>query len=184
MVTVREVRERQVKWDLRMLDKASFVSKWSKDPSTRCGAVIVRDINVTVQEGYNGYPFGVDDDGTLHVREEKYPRIIHAEVNAILLARRDVSGCSLYVYPLPPCARCAGVIIQAGISRVISVIPQDEERAKRWETENEIAMDMFQKAGVEFAAYPEQLIPVYKSSDTDIHLEWERLKTFRKVTSP
>ena len=161
MVTVAETRERLRKWDLRMLDKASFISKWSKDPSTKCGAVLTRDVNVTVQEGYNGYPPGVDDDETLHIREEKYARVIHAEVNAILLARRDVSGCTLYVYPLPPCARCAGVIIEAGIYRVVSVRPSDPERAARWERENTIAMEMFEKAGVSFQTYDEELVPKY-----------------------
>ena len=183
MTTVLDIRKRQAKWDLRMLDKASFISQWSKDPSTKCGAVIVRDLNVCIQEGYNGYPPGVDDDGTLHVREQKYSRIIHAEVNAIVLAKKDLTGCTLYVFPLPPCDRCAGVIIQAGITRVVSVIPQDEERAERWSKVNAVAMDMFNKAGVEFVAYPESFVPKYDFPKTDVTLEWENLRLFGKRTS-
>ena len=183
MTTVLDIRKRQVKWDLRMLDKASFISQWSKDPSTKCGAVIVRDLNVCVQEGYNGYPPGVEDDDTLNIREQKDSRIIHAEVYAIILAKKDLTGCTLYVFPLPPCDRCAGVIIQAGISRVVSVIPQDEGRAARWEKENAVAMEMFKKAGVEFAAYPESFVPKYNYPKTDITLEWENLKKFGKSIS-
>lgn len=161
MPTIKEFRERQEKWDLRFLDKASFVSKWSKDPSTKCGAIVVRGINDSIKDGYNGYPPGVDDDNTLNIRAEKYPRVLHAEVNAILRAKEDLTGCTIYVFPLPPCARCAGVIIQAGIKRVVSVRPSDPERAARWESENEIAMDMFSKAGVSVSFYPEEEVPSY-----------------------
>lgn len=161
MSTIKELRERQEKWDLRFLDKASFVSKWSKDPSTKCGAIVVRGVNDSIKDGYNGYPPGVDDDNTLNIRAEKYPRIMHAEVNAILRAKEDLTGCTIYVFPLPPCARCAGVIIQAGIKRVVSVRPSDPERAARWESENEIAMDMFSKAGVSVSFYPEEEVQSY-----------------------
>lgn len=159
MSTVADRRARQEKWDIRFLNKASFISTWSKDPSTKCGAVIVKGINYSIQDGYNGYPPGVDDDAaTLNVREEKYPRVLHAEVNAILRAHRDLYGHTIYVYPLPPCARCAGVIIQAGIKRVVSVIPSDIKLTERWEKENAIAMEMFSKADVEFVTYADHLI--------------------------
>ena len=36
--------------------------------------------------------------------------MIHAEVNAILFAAQPLHGCSIYVWPMAPCARCAGLI--------------------------------------------------------------------------
>jgi len=38
----------QEKWDKRFLDLAEFVALWSKDPSTKCGSVIVDDNKTTV----------------------------------------------------------------------------------------------------------------------------------------
>lgn len=136
------------KWDDRFLALAEHVSHWSKDPSTQCGAVIVDKNNRIISLGYNGFPRGVEDQTSLlENREEKYPRTIHAEVNAILFANADLQGSTLYCYPLPPCAPCAAVIIQVGIQKVVScqLLEGDE---KRWEESIFRAMRMFHEAGV------------------------------------
>ena len=152
----RNTHQRQKRWDLRFLDLCRyFANKGSKDPSTQCGSVIVRDINKFVSLGYNGYPAGVKDDESLHHRDTKYAKVIHAEKNAILFAQRDVSGMTLYVWPLPPCSQCASYIIQSGIKRVVSVIPSDEERKARWMESNTIAFDMMAQAGIELQLYSE-----------------------------
>lgn len=66
------------KWDSRFLDLAKLVSSWSKDTSTKVGAVISRPDNTIVSLGYNGFPKGMPDDKNLYdLREEKYERIIH-----------------------------------------------------------------------------------------------------------
>jgi len=44
-----------IKWALRFLGLASYISKWSKDPSTKVGAVIAQG-NRIVSLGYNGFP--------------------------------------------------------------------------------------------------------------------------------
>lgn len=105
------------KWDKRFLEMAKLVSEWSKDPSTKVGAVIVDTKNRIVSVGFNGYPSGIRDEG-LDNREDKYPKIVHAEINAILFANRNIINNRLYVYPLLPCARCMAVIIQTGISQI------------------------------------------------------------------
>ena len=40
------------KWDRRFMDMATLVSMWSKDPSTKCGAVIVDPMNRIVSVGH------------------------------------------------------------------------------------------------------------------------------------
>jgi len=152
--SVKNKIDRQKRWDLRFLRMIrNEICTWSKDPSTQCGAIIAKDVNKFVSLGYNGYPKGVKDDASLSIREQKYPKIIHAEKNAILFAQRDLSGMTIYVYPLAPCAQCAAYIIQSGISRVVCVIPDDEERKKRWEDSNMVAFEMFKEADVECAIY-------------------------------
>lgn len=64
-------------------------------------------------------------------REEKYTRIVHGEINALIFAGRPVDGCILYTYPFMPCAHCATIMIQAGITRFVAPIPTDDQ-LDRW----------------------------------------------------
>ena len=133
------------KWDKRFLELAKLVGSWSKDPSTQVGAVIVDDDHVVVSLGYNGFPRGVEDsEERLFDREKKYDIIVHAEVNALAFATRPVKGCTLYTWPFEPCSRCAGLIIQSGIKRVVSVVQNDE----RWKKNFMIARQLFHESGI------------------------------------
>ena len=121
------------KWDRRFLELARVVSTWSKDPSTKCGAVLVNYKNIVVGLGYNGYPRKMRD--TLYQwpedREKRLDRTIHAEVNAILNSNSTTVATTLYCYPYTPCSRCAIHIIQAGIARVVGVEPS-KDIIERW----------------------------------------------------
>ena len=110
-----------VKWDGRFLSLAEHVAQWSKDPSTKVGAVIVRPDRTIASVGYNGFPRGVNDHPDLYAdREQKYRRVVHAEINAAVSAATDIRGFTLYTWPFLPCERCAVQIIQYGISRVVA----------------------------------------------------------------
>ena len=66
------------KWDARWLEIAGVVSTWSKDPSTKIGAIAVKDKRL-VSTGYNGFPRGIQDyDDRWNNREEKYKYVVHA----------------------------------------------------------------------------------------------------------
>lgn len=136
------------KWDARFLDLATFVAQWSKDPSTKVGAVIVDDKRRIIALGYNGFPRGVDDDPKLYAdRTTKYPMVVHAELNAILNALGPVEGCTLYVTPLSPCSECAKAIIQAGIHRLV-ISRQAAAGADRWGDSTKIGWMMMDEAGL------------------------------------
>lgn len=132
------------KWDARFLDLATLVAGWSKDPSTQVGAVIVDTDKRIVSAGFNGFPRGVEDDEV--DRDVKLLRTIHAEENALLFARRDVTGMTAYV-TRPPCARCAAKLVQSGISRVVYSLPP-VDFVERWAAEMKEAQTMFTQAGV------------------------------------
>ncbi len=133
------------KWDDRFLVLAKLIGSWSKDPSTQVGAVIVDDKNRIVSVGYNGFPRGVEDsEKRLCNRTEKYDIIVHAEVNAIAFANKSVEGCTLYIDPFEPCSRCAGIIIQNGIKRVVSY----KNKNDRWEKDFSISRKLFTEAGL------------------------------------
>ena len=131
-------------WDKRFIELAKLAGSWSKDPSTQVGAVIVDENNRIVSVGYNGFPRGVEDNDRLLDRKEKYDIIVHAEVNALMFANKSVERCTLYTWPFQPCSRCAGLIIQSGINRVVSVVQQEE----RWKKNFMIARQLFNESGI------------------------------------
>ena len=132
------------RWTERFIELAKLVGSWSKDPSTKVGAVIVDDRNRLISLGFNGPPAGVDD--SFLDRETKLMRTIHAESNALHFALRDVEGCHMYVTH-PPCCHCAGHMIQRGIASVTFPSPS-REFLDRWLTSYDGAMDMFNEAGI------------------------------------
>lgn len=139
---------RQQTWDERFLSMARLVSTWSKDPSTKVGAVLVTSDNAVVSIGYNGFAKNMPDTEEHYAdRAAKYSRIVHAEINAIVLARGDVRGCTLYC-TFPPCDRCAVQIIQAGIKRVACPKAIEGEAAERWRSSFETARKYFTESGV------------------------------------
>ena len=109
------------RWDHRFLDLARFIARWSKDPSTKVGCVIVDDMKRIVSTGFNGLASGVEDTiERLENRDIKYRMVVHAERNAIIDAKRNLAGMTAYVWPIMPCSECAAMIIQAGIGKVIA----------------------------------------------------------------
>lgn len=135
------------KWDDRFLDLADTVASWSKDPSTKVGAVIARPDRTIASVGFNGFPRGVDDSGErLEDRPVKYGITVHAELNAVLSAHEPVRGYTLYVSPLHPCSNCAAAVVQAGIVRVVARV---EGTPERWEQSFALASMIFAEAGVE-----------------------------------
>jgi dCMP deaminase len=141
------------KWDQRFLDLAEHVAQWSKDPSTKTGAVIVRPDKTVASLGYNGFPRGIPDrQEWLSNREEKYKRVIHCEMNAILNAREPLQGYTLYTFPFLTCGRCAVHVIQAGIKQVIAPTATGEQ-LERWADSFELAMELYGEAGVDVTIY-------------------------------
>lgn len=144
------------KWAHRFFDMAHLVGSWSKDPSTKVGAVIIRPDRTIASVGYNGFPRGVNDDASLYEnREAKLMRTVHAEANAILSAREPLHGYTLIVTPLHPCANCAGLIIQSGIKKVLFQTAAPSSGA--WATHFEVMQRMFDQASVAYMDYSPKL---------------------------
>jgi dCMP deaminase len=136
------------KWDIRFLELAEHISRWSKDPSTKCGAVIVDNDRRIVSVGYNGLPKGISkEDGYLDDKDLKYVVIIHAEHNALIFAKQSIEGYTLYTWPFSSCAHCTSMFIQAGIRRM--VFPSMPERIKdRWGKDAKVADRLRAEAGI------------------------------------
>ena len=134
-------------WDNRYLQLVQLVSTWSKDPSTQTGAVITNEKHHVVSLGFNGFPQSIADDERLQDRTVKYEMIIHCEINALIFASQSLEGCTLYTYPFLSCSRCASIMIQAGIKRVVApVIPTLLK--DRWGENLELSKSLFAEARV------------------------------------
>jgi dCMP deaminase len=144
---------RTEKWNRRFLELTAVIASWSKDPSTKVGAIIVDAKNRILSTGYNGFPPGVQDtEERLQNRDWKYPLTVHAEANAIIFARTNLEECTIYS-SLYPCAPCAGKIAAAGIKQLVSYA---DKTNPRWIESFEKADVIFREAGVDVTLYDVQ----------------------------
>lgn len=139
-------------WHKRFLDLAHLYSTWSKDESTKVGAVIIQD-GRQLSFGYNGPPRGIDDSTVPTTRPEKYAYFEHAERNSIYNAAYHgipIKDSSIYIYTNPNnvflCPDCARAIIQSGIDFVI-MNKQKDIRAD-WTTHRDATLRLFDEAKV------------------------------------
>ena len=143
-----------ISWDQYFMGIAMLSAERSKDPNTQVGACIVGADNRILSVGYNGMPQGCEDDDMPWGRDgagldSKYMYVCHAELNAILNYRGNLSmkGARIYV-TLFPCNECAKAIIQSGIKTII----YDSDKYEN--TPSVIASKrMLRAAGVEFYQY-------------------------------
>jgi len=142
------------KWAGRLLKMAKDIADWSKDDSTKVGAVITRDDGRPVSWGFNGMPMGINDDvPERHVRPYKYKWMAHAERNALDFAPGgDLDGCVMFV-TFSPCSECAKSIIQRKIKKL--VVDENftaDKMPERWQEDMKVAVEMLKEAGVEIIA--------------------------------
>ena len=114
----RDSRIERPSWHDYFLMICQMVALRSPDPSCPCGSLITDKNNRIVSLGYNGPPQGILNDKVPLTRPEKYPWMIHAEINALLFGPRDVEGFTLYV-TTKPCSTCTAQIIQKKIGYLI-----------------------------------------------------------------
>lgn len=118
--TIYQIWKRQMRWDNRYLSLARLVATWSKDPSTKVGAVLVRADNSIASTGYNGFPPGRDDSPLLYAdRAYKYKHVIHAEINALSFCGSEAQEGSTVYTSFPVCPACMEALGKAKVSRVV-----------------------------------------------------------------
>ncbi|ANA85748.1 deoxycytidylate deaminase [Gordonia phage Axym] len=105
-----------------LIDLATVISQRSTCSRLHVGAIAVRSGQL-LAAGYNGAPAGMPH--CVHTDEQPCTRAVHAEVNVIASAARygaSLDGAELYVTH-SPCVSCAGLLINAGISKVTFYVP-------------------------------------------------------------
>ena len=105
-------------WEDTYFEIANVVSKRSKDPHTKVGAVLVKEGRV-IGIGYNGQPRDYSYDFNWN-SSEKYDYVIHAEMNAIANAcsiGANVKDSIIYL-TTSPCCECIKLLMQFGIKEI------------------------------------------------------------------
>jgi len=125
----------------------------SKDPSTQVGAVIIdNNSKKMISSGYNGFPRYLDDEKIPQSRPEKYLYVVHAELNAILHAQRELANCSLYVTVFP-CSECMKAVIQTGMKKVVYL---NDLSGNDWEESKKATLKLAELAGVTVTKFDQQ----------------------------
>ena len=145
-------RESYLSWGDYFMGLALLSAKRSKDPNTQVGACIVNENKKIISVGYNGMPIGCSDDAFPWSREgedlnTKYPYVVHAELNAILNSKVDLSNCTIYV-TMFPCNECTKAIIQSGIKHMIYLTNKYPDS-----TAVKASMKMLDSAGITYEKY-------------------------------
>jgi dCMP deaminase len=158
-------------------------ARLSKDKNTQMGAVLVSADGRVISTGYNGAPAGFDDETVPYTREKqklaydlldadtgevlshhefeanKYPFMVHAEINALHYARGKVPpGSKLYVIGFP-CERCALDVSLSGVAEVF-VTKDDYDPKSTLNNSRDTAYYMFAQAGIVVTLCGKRIRPV------------------------
>ncbi len=147
------------KWDKRFMELAETIGKWSScfKEDRHVGAVIVKDRRI-LTTGYNGAPAGIKScmekgecmrikmgiaSGTHH--ELCYA--IHAEQNAIIQAAKmgvSIDSSTLYCTHFP-CAICAKMIVNSGVSRLVYKYPYPDAFSQQILAESNLIVEQYEE---------------------------------------
>ena len=123
---------------------------FSKDPDTKVGTILLsQDFGRILSTGINGFCRKMNDDNKEHwKRPDKYIRMIHSELNAVLNAARTGTSVenSIAVITMFPCKECSKAMIQAGISQIY--VPPPDFENPRWGKDFETSLEMFNEVGM------------------------------------
>ena len=135
-------------WDRKHFSLALEIAGWSKDPSSKVGALCVSPDMRSLVPGYNGFAKGIEDtDSRLNDKTMKNMLMVHAEINTIINSSVLLHGWTLFVTKAP-CTGCANAIINAGIIRVVCPTPGGS-----WEESQLFAISMLTEAKVKVDFY-------------------------------
>jgi dCMP deaminase len=135
-------------WDKYFAKIAEDIAARSTCTRHKFGAIIVNDRHEIVATGYNGVVRGAEHCDIIGCIKDKQKiksgtgheicPAVHAEQNALLQAGKLAKNCTLYLNAFP-CKICARLIVNAGISKVIT----------SGEYTDKEGLEILKKAGVE-----------------------------------
>ena len=143
---------------------------FSKDPNTKVGSIFLDSKTYQIlSTGYNGFPINIKESKERWKRPTKYYYVSHAEANAVSFAARNGVALdqSTAVVTLFPCTSCAKLMIQSGISTVVTKKP--DLTCVRWGTDFKIALEMFEEAGINIIYIEDIQDPMEEDNHSTVH---------------
>lgn len=102
--------------------QALAVAEQSPDEQTKVGALLIHGrTGAVLSSGFNGFVRGACDNKLPKTRPDKYPYMVHAEINLITNGFRHgvtAEGCFVFC-TLSPCINCCRALYQSGIVTVV-----------------------------------------------------------------
>ena len=141
-------KENEGKQAYHFMILAKFLAERTDDPKTGVGAVIINKKKDIVGLGWNGFPkkalygeFAKASDKDQGVQDKKYPYVIHAEQNALMMRNtKNIEGGTLFVTKKPR-DECTSLLEMQGIKTV--VLSKDLEGG--------------QKQGISYIKFPDRV---------------------------
>ena len=132
---------------------------FSKDPRTKVGAICVSPDTLHIKSiGYNGFPRKLSENKDKWLKDKKYPYVVHAEENMICNA--SLNGISLQnsilICTMFPCSQCAKLLIQSGITTIISRKPN--MKSPTWGESFRISLEMFNELDIDIVLLEDEEI--------------------------
>ena len=151
------------KWVKRFIELSNMTAEWSKDPSTKVGAVIVSESCKIAGQGYNGLFRGLDDSMLTYIsRDEKLSLTAHAEANAYANRIHMPDNEDLFIFVSKPmCLECAKLTVLNKIKAVYCCVTDDPTFNARWN--NDQSLSVLKRTGIEYyEVYPENDFKIVK----------------------
>jgi len=104
-----------------LFKQARVVAENSHDTQTQVGSLLVHNETGSIlSSGFNGFIRKASDDTLPTTRPEKYPYILHSELNLMInCALNGVSTSNCFVVcTLSPCIHCCRILWQAGVHTI------------------------------------------------------------------
>lgn len=108
------IRPTKQEWALGL---AFAAAKRSEDLHNKVGAVVCKQDGTVAGIGYNGAPTGIEIDWTQ--REKRREFVIHAEINALRLARFGETANGFMAVTHCPCTNCILAAASHGIKTIV-----------------------------------------------------------------
>ena len=119
-------KEKQREQANHLMTLAKFLAMRTDDPTTGVGAIITNEKMEILGLGWNGFPkkarygeFARASDKDKYAQDKKYPFVIHAEQNALMIRNtKNIKGGTLFVTRIP-CNECTPLLEMQGIEKVV-----------------------------------------------------------------
>ena len=124
--------------------------KYSNDPSTQNGAVLVHSSGGIIIGASNGISSKLENKPERWERPQKYDYVEHAERNVIYKsAQKGIATNGLFMFcPFFSCPDCARAIIHSGISKVVGHKQFFNLADDRWREPVKTGIEMLREAGI------------------------------------